>query len=86
MNGRESKTDLLITEAAAGNVVAREQLLAVHRDRLRRMVDVRMDRRLAARLDASDVVQESLAEATRQLDGYLRRRELPFYPWLRPGA
>ena len=82
MDGTESDTDLLIAEAAAGNVVARERLLAVHRDRLRRMLDVRMDRRLAARLDASDVVQESLAEATRQLDGYLRRRDLPFY-WQR---
>src|SRR5260370_42207215 len=47
------------------------------------MVGLRMDRRLAAGLDPSDVVQETLAEAVCQLSDYLRRRPLPFYPWLR---
>jgi RNA polymerase sigma-70 factor (ECF subfamily) len=42
-----------------------------------------MDRRLAARVDPSDVVQEALAEAAVKLSDYLRRRPLPFYPWLR---
>jgi RNA polymerase sigma-70 factor (ECF subfamily) len=45
-----------------------------------------MDRRLAPRIDASDVVQEALAEADRQLDRYLQQRPLPFYPWLRQFA
>src|SRR5262249_55179628 len=57
--------------------------LARHYDRLRRMVALRLDRRLAARLDPSDVVQEALAEAARLLPDYLRERPLPFYPWLR---
>jgi RNA polymerase sigma-70 factor (ECF subfamily) len=47
------------------------------------MVAIRMDRRLVARVDPSDVVQEAMAEAHRELDGYLRDRPLPFYPWLR---
>jgi RNA polymerase sigma-70 factor (ECF subfamily) len=47
------------------------------------MVAVRFDPRLAARVDPSDVVQESLAEAAANLDRYLRDRPLPFYPWLR---
>jgi RNA polymerase sigma-70 factor (ECF subfamily) len=47
------------------------------------MVAVRLDPRLAARLDASDVVQETLLEATQRLPDYLRERPLPFYPWLR---
>jgi RNA polymerase sigma-70 factor (ECF subfamily) len=47
------------------------------------MVRVRMDRRLAARVDPSDVVQEALAEAAQKLSGYLRERPVPFYPWLR---
>jgi RNA polymerase sigma-70 factor (ECF subfamily) len=42
-----------------------------------------MDRRLAARVDASDVVQEALADAAEQFSDYLRRRPIPFYPWLR---
>jgi RNA polymerase sigma-70 factor (ECF subfamily) len=47
------------------------------------MIAVRLDRRLAARVDPSDVAQEVLAEANRQLDQFLRERPLPFYPWLR---
>jgi RNA polymerase sigma-70 factor (ECF subfamily) len=47
------------------------------------MVALRLDRRLAARLDPSDIVQEALAEADRRLDDYARERPLPFYPWLR---
>jgi RNA polymerase sigma-70 factor (ECF subfamily) len=47
------------------------------------MVAWRLDRRLAARVDPSDVVQEVLAEANRKMDRYLRDRPLPFFPWLR---
>jgi len=47
------------------------------------MVAFRLDRRLAARVDPSDVVQEALAEAAQKLSDYLVRRPLPFYPWLR---
>ena len=54
-----------------------------HRSRLRQMVAVRIDPRLAARVDPSDVVQEALAEASQKLPEYLRERPLPFYPWLR---
>jgi RNA polymerase sigma-70 factor (ECF subfamily) len=60
-----------------------EQLLGAHRDRLRQMIAVRMDRRLVPRIDPSDVVQDVLVVATRNLSDYLRTRPLPFYPWLR---
>lgn len=76
-------TEQLLRRAAAGDPTATGQLLQRHRKRLRRMVAVHMDRRLAARVDPSDVVQEALAEATCRLVKYLRERPLPFYPWLR---
>jgi RNA polymerase sigma-70 factor (ECF subfamily) len=76
-------TDELLDRTAAGNRSAREQLLGRHRDKLRRMVAVRLDRRLAARVDPSDVVQEALAEADRRLDDFLRERPIPYYVWLR---
>jgi RNA polymerase sigma-70 factor (ECF subfamily) len=50
------------------------------------MVALRLDRRLAARVDPSDIVQEALADAAGHLDDYLRERPLPFYPWLRQFA
>jgi RNA polymerase sigma-70 factor, ECF subfamily len=76
-------TDQLLEKAAQGDDPARQQLLDRHRRRLYRMVAAHLDRRLAARVDPSDVVQEALADAARKLDGYLRQRPLPFYPWLR---
>jgi RNA polymerase sigma-70 factor (ECF subfamily) len=78
-----SDTNQLLDRAAAGDHSARDQLLERHRKKLKRMVAVRLDRRLAARVDPSDVVQEALADAARRLDDYLRERPMPYYPWLR---
>ena len=47
------------------------------------MVHLRLDPRLAARLDPSDVVQDTLAEAHKRLAAYAQDRQIPFYPWLR---
>jgi RNA polymerase sigma-70 factor (ECF subfamily) len=76
----------LLGAATRGDASACQRLLAQHRSRLRQMVGVYLDRRLAARIDPSDVVQEALAEAAQGLAGYLRERPLPFYPWLRQFA
>jgi DNA-directed RNA polymerase specialized sigma24 family protein len=54
-----------------------------HWTRLKRLIALRLDPRLAAHVDPSDAVQEALAKADRRLDRYLRERPLPFYPWLR---
>lgn len=76
-------TDQLLEMASQGDRPARGQLLERHRQRLQRMIELRVDRRLAARVDASDVIQETFAQAIQKLSGYLRERPLPFYPWLR---
>jgi len=79
-------TEVLLQLAAAGDRSARHQLLVRHRGRLRQMVALRIDRRMAARVDPSDVVQEALADAAQNLSDYLKNRPLPFYPWLRQFA
>lgn len=79
----EPDTEQLLSAAAMGDAPSRNRLLERHRERLRRMVAIRLDRRLSARLDPSDVVQETLALADKRLPDYLRERPLPFYPWLR---
>ena len=56
-------TEQLLDDARRGDPSARGRLLDRHRDRLRRMIAVRLDRRLAARVDPSDVVQETLRSA-----------------------
>jgi RNA polymerase sigma-70 factor (ECF subfamily) len=76
-------TAQLIQLARQGDPTARDRLLDRHRPRLRRMVRLHLDPRLGARVDPSDVVQDTLAEAARRLEEYLRRLPLPFYPWLR---
>jgi RNA polymerase sigma-70 factor, ECF subfamily len=79
----EPDTDQLLRRAEGGDDDAQQALLARHRARLRKMVAFHLDRRLAARVDPSDVVQEALADAAARLLNYARRRPLPFYPWLR---
>ena len=76
-------TELFIEAARRGGADARGGLLERYRPRLTRMVAVRLDRRLAARVDPADVVQEALLEAAARLDEYLRDPPIPFYPWLR---
>jgi RNA polymerase sigma-70 factor (ECF subfamily) len=76
-------TDQLLDQVAHGDSSAAATLLTRHRDRLRRMVYLRIDPRLAARLDPSDIVQDALAEAHRRLPAYAAERPIPFYPWLR---
>src|SRR5262249_3349708 len=76
----------LLRAAEDGDGSAGQQLLARHRNRLRQMVAIYLDRRLAARVDPSDVVQDVLAAAAGGLTGYPRERPLPFYPWLRQFA
>src|SRR5579884_927890 len=77
-----SDTELL-RRAAAGDPAGWELLLARYRDRLRRMVALRLDPRLRGRVDPSDVIQEACLEAFTRLADYLSRRTMPFFLWLR---
>jgi len=54
-----------------------------HRDRLRRMVYLRIDRRVAGRVDPSDVLQEAYLEAARQWDEYCADPPMSLFVWLR---
>jgi RNA polymerase sigma-70 factor, ECF subfamily len=76
-------TNELLKRARNGDDDARRRLLTRHQVRLRQMVSARFDRRLLARFDPSDVVQEAMIEANAKLSDYLRGQPVPFYPWLR---
>jgi RNA polymerase sigma-70 factor (ECF subfamily) len=78
-----SQVDPLLEEARRGQGDAVERLLTVHRDPLRRLIGLRLDPALAARVDASDIVQDVLLEAHRRLQDYLKNPTMPFHLWLR---
>lgn len=73
----------LLTGARLGKSEAVEQLLTRYRESLRRMVDMRLDKRVTQRVDVSDVVQDVLLEAHRRLQAYLDNPVLPFHLWIR---
>src|SRR5688572_21908485 len=82
MNPSSAETRRLITRAIQGDRKSIEELLSHYRPQLRRMIAVRMDSRLKARLDPSDIVQSVLAEAAQKMVAFQREPE-QFFPWLR---
>jgi RNA polymerase sigma-70 factor (ECF subfamily) len=78
-----SESQLLHRSAAQGDAAARAELLNRYRSRLRRMIALRINPRIAARVDPSDVVQDAMTDAHARLPEYFADPQLPFYPWLR---
>ena len=83
MNEDSEQLRELIQRAASEDPAAAGQLFDLHRERLRRMIRVRLDQRLQGRLDPSDVLQEAFLEFARSLPAYAKKPEGPFYVWLR---
>src|SRR5262245_15607530 len=54
-----------------------------YRDRLRRVVRLRLDRRLQGRADPSDVLQEAFLDFQSRAAQYAQKPDMPFFLWLR---
>jgi RNA polymerase sigma-70 factor (ECF subfamily) len=78
-----SETQNLLHRVARADVSAADELWERYRPALRRMIGLRLDQRVARRVDASDVVQDVLIKASQRLADYLRNPSLPFHLWLR---
>jgi RNA polymerase sigma-70 factor, ECF subfamily len=78
-----SEITRLVERAARGDQQVWGELLDQHRDRLRRMVTLRLDRRVQGRVDASDVIQDAYLDASNRLADYVKNPEMPFFLWLR---
>src|SRR5436305_10690671 len=76
-------TDELLARLREGDQGALAELYSRHRERLRRMVALRLDRRLGGRVSPSDVLQEAYIDAVKLLDHYFAKPDLPFLGWLR---
>lgn len=83
MADNSSKTVDLLQRAQGGDVRAMDEIFSRYRDRLKRMVELRLDRRLLARIDASDVIQDSYLQVAQRLEEYLKDPKLPLFLWLR---
>lgn len=79
----EDDLDSLIEKARAGDERAFAVLFDRYRPRLKRMVQLRLDERVRARLDASDVLQDAFVEVARRLPTYGEKNRIPFFLWLR---
>jgi RNA polymerase sigma-70 factor, ECF subfamily len=73
----------LLPQAAAGDQAALSELFSRYRERLKRMIHLRLSRRLQGRVDDSDVLQEALIDVARRLPEYVHDPKLPFFLWLR---
>jgi RNA polymerase sigma-70 factor (ECF subfamily) len=80
------ETRALLEQVGAGDRQAFERLFIRHRPVIRQFVSLRLDNVLRARIDPSDVVQETQLEAFRRLPEYQERRPMPFGLWLRKTA
>ncbi|HEV3344391.1 MAG TPA: sigma-70 family RNA polymerase sigma factor [Pirellulales bacterium] len=83
MSSEAGKIDALIERAARGDEQALGELFSRYRERMKQMVKLRLDRRLAGRVDPSDVVQDAFVEASKRLPDFARKKELPLLLWLR---
>ncbi|MFH1304577.1 MAG: sigma-70 family RNA polymerase sigma factor [Planctomycetota bacterium] len=54
-----------------------------YRDRLWRIVNFRLDRRLLGRVDADDILQEAYLDAATRIEHYLNDPATSFFIWLR---
>src|SRR5438477_11462587 len=80
----DTRTDEELLDAARnGDEGALAVLVERHRDRLERMVRLRMDRRLQGRVDPADVVQEAYLAVRGKFPQYCADPQLPFFLWLR---
>ena len=83
MANDSSSCNSLLHRAESGDEAAVVELFAHYRDRLKRMVRLRLDRRLQGRVDASDVLQEAYLDLAKRSAEFFARPTMPFFLWLR---
>ena len=83
MEPTDPTLDDLVRRLKAGDEQAREQLLRRSQPLLKRAIIKGLDARISSRVDPSDIVQDTLADAARRLDDYVVKRPVPFFAWIR---
>jgi len=83
MASGSSESALLLDRARSGENSALCALFDHYRDRLRRMVRLRLDRRLSGTVSSDAVLQVTFQEVAREFPQYTRDSTLPVFLWLR---
>jgi RNA polymerase sigma-70 factor (ECF subfamily) len=78
---RDAEQELL-DRLKAGDCQALAVVFSRYRARLRKMVELRLDRRLKGRVSASDVLQEAYIDALKRLPHLQADPDVPIFVWL----
>ena len=79
----DAEVAALVARLRDGDHAALAELFDKHREKLRRMIQLRLDHRLAGRVSASDVLQEAYIDALKRIEHYFEKPDQPFFGWLR---
>ena len=82
-NENASEDDDPLVRFDGGDGQAMTELFTRHRERLRRMIRLRLDRRLQGRIDSSDVLDDAFLEVARRVPEYLAEPSMPPFLWIR---
>ncbi len=83
MAGTDVNSGERLARVKLGDERALADLFSTHRDRLWRMVQARLDRRLRGRVDPDDILQEAYLDATRRIAHFAESGPMSFFLWLR---
>ncbi len=79
----DATLERLVNDVIHGDRIALARLFDFYRDRLWRIVQFRMNRRLIGRVDADDILQEAYLDAERRIEHFLYDSPESFFIWLR---
>ena len=79
----ETESSEIIELLKRGDQQVLVDLWSKYRERLLKLVKLRMDRRMQGRLDAEDVLQEAFVDFASRVQEYTNDPTMPFYLWLR---
>ena len=83
MANMATNVDELVDRLRQGDQAALAELFELNRDRLLRMVSIRMDRRLNGRVDEADVLQEAYLTLSQKIDNFAEYPDMSPYVWMR---
>ncbi len=83
MSDQSVEDSVLLDSAKSGDADALNSLILRHRERLKRMVKLRLNPALRGRVDESDIIQDACVEAAKRFPEYVKAPKAPFFLWMR---